>query len=412
MNWTGSIAFIAASLASGLGAIPASAQEFGLRDSVSGVLVVGVAHGSGETPGLEGGFGKLNVGNDKSLPYAQSVVAWHPRLTQRLGAVVSVSGTLAEHATGGLDEAYFTLRADPGAGLRLSGRAGIFFPPISLEHDGDDWSPRYTLTPSMINSWVAEEVKTVGVELTARGQVFNRPAGLTVAVFGGNDTSGALLAFRGWAQHDRRAVVAGHFKIAPLSAMFQGGQGANSRSIDEVDNRPGTYGRFEMAVSDTLDISLFAYDNGGDRKTIVAGQYAWRTRFGQAALRWNPSRKTEVIAQAMTGNTGMGSRIGSQYPADIGFAAIFGLVSRAVGPGNIALRAEQFSIDDRSFKATDNNAEHGWSGTASWSQPVSARTQIVAEGTLAQSDRPSRARVGLSRAQTAISVRAALKTQF
>ena len=395
-----------------LGVTQALAQESAVWGSVSGVIVASATHGSGEPSWVQGGFGKLQVGGDSTQASIDGVLAWRPKLTQRIGAVVSVSGDFGSQSRGGIDEAYLTLRADPDQTLRFSGRLGLFFPPISLEHDGSDWSSKYTVTPSAINSWVAEEVKTVGVEITARGSILNRPTGVTVAAFQGNDTAGALLAFRGWALHSRRAVLGGSFRVAPLSPMFQGGQGEKTHNIDEVDGRLGVYGRFEMALSDDLTVHVFAYDNRGDRTSIVAGQYAWRTRFGQVGARWTPNAQTEVVAQLMSGNAGMGGRIGKQYPADIGFAAAFGLISRDIGPGKLALRLEHFSVDDRSFKVIDNNAEHGWSTTASWSQPISTRMQVVAEGVLVQSDRPSRAWIGLSRGQSDLATRLALKSQF
>ena len=412
MSWPVRLCALASCFAFTLGVANSSAQESSFGDSISGVIVASAAHGTGEPGWIHDGFGKLDVGGETTQSSLEGVVAWRPQLTDRLGAVVSVSGHLGGQSQGGLDEAYLTLRADPGQAWRLSGRLGLFFPPISLEHDGSDWSPRYTLTPSAINSWVAEEVKTVGIEITARGSVFGRPTGITLATFQGNDTSGTLLAFRGWALHSRRAVLGGTFQLAPLSPMFQGGQGENTCSIDEVDGRAGVYGRLEVALSDAVTVHAFGYDNRGDRASIIAGQYAWRTRFGQIGARWVPDTKTEVVALLMSGNSGMGGRMGGQYPADIGFSAVFGMISRDAGPGTLAMRLEQFSIDDRSFKATDNNAEHGWSTTASWSQPISTRLQFVAEGVFVQSDRPSRSRIGLSRGQTSLATRVAMTAQF
>ena len=43
-------------------------------------------------------------------------------------------------------------------------KAGAFFPAISLENDDLGWTSPYTLTPSAINSWIGEELRTIGSE--------------------------------------------------------------------------------------------------------------------------------------------------------------------------------------------------------------------------------------------------------
>jgi hypothetical protein len=115
----------------------------------------------------------------------------------------------------GLDEAYVTYRPEPTDAVNVSARAGLFFPPASLEHDGPDWSLSRTLTPSAINSWIAEEVKVAGVEATLHTALASRPVSLTLAAFEGDETAGALLAYRGWALHDLRATEAS--RVARLS---------------------------------------------------------------------------------------------------------------------------------------------------------------------------------------------------
>ena len=46
-------------------------------------------------------------------------------------------------------------------------KAGAFFPTISLENDDLGWTSPYTLTPSAINSWIGEELRTIGSEAHA-----------------------------------------------------------------------------------------------------------------------------------------------------------------------------------------------------------------------------------------------------
>ena len=387
----------------------AAGQSLLSREQFSGVATVGLSVGDSERSWLDRGLGKAGSGETAT---AGAISAWRPSLGGRIGALVSADVQSALSPSVGLDEAYLTLRPSPGAPLRLSGRAGLFFPPISLEHDGSEWSLSRSLTPSAINSWIAEEVKTAGLELTARTTVIGRPVGLTVAGFQGNDTSGTLLAFRGWALHDLRATQNGALPLPPIPGMFVGKQATRTRPVDEVDGRWGAYGRLDIKPIEPLDVSLLAYDNNGDRTTVINGQYAWRTRFIQAGARWSPDAKTEVLVQAMQGETSMGPRLLGQTVADVGFQSAFILMSREVRSGLLTTRLEQFSTDDRSFKDRDNNAEHGWAATLAWTQPLRATLDLIVEGLFVTADRPDRARLGEDRRQDNVRLTTALRASF
>lgn len=387
----------------------AAGQSLLSREPFSGVATVGLSVGDSERSWVDRGLGKAGSGETAT---AGAIIAWRPSLGGRFGALVSADVQSALSPRVGLDEAYLTLRPSPGAPLRLSGRAGLFFPPISLEHDGSEWSLSRSLTPSAINSWVAEEVKTAGLELTARTTAIGRPVGLTVAGFQGNDTSGTLLAFRGWALHDLRATWNGALPLPPVPGMFVGKQATRTRPVDEVDGRWGAYGRLDIKPIETLDVSLLAYDNNGDRTTVVNGQYAWRTRFIQAGARWSPDAKTEVLVQAMQGEASMGPRLLGQTVADVGFQSAFILMSRDLRSGAITTRLEQFSTDDRSFKDRDNNAEHGWAATLAWTQPLRATLDLVVEGVFVTADRPDRVRLGEDRRQDNLRLTTALRASF
>lgn len=390
-------------------ATPAAAQLTLSRDQVSGVATLGVSVGDKERSWVDQGLGKAGLDDRIS---AGAIIAWRPSLNARIGGLVTASYQSALSPSVALDEAYLTLRPSPRDALRLSGRVGLFYPPISLEHDGSEWSLARSITPSAINSWVAEEVKTAGLELTLRTGLAGRPAGLTVAGFQGNDTSGTLLAFRGWALHDLRATLNSELPLPPVPTMFVGKQAPWTRPIDEVDGRWGVYSRLDVSPVETLDLSVFAYDNNGDRTTVVNGQYAWRTRFIQAGARWTPTPRTEVLFQAMQGETSMGKRLRGLDPADVGFQSVFVLVAQNLGKGAITSRLEQFSIDDRTFKARDNNAEHGWSATLAWTHPVRHRLDLVVEGVFVSSDRPDRARLGEARRQDNVRLTSALRASF
>lgn len=389
----------------------ASAASATPLDGVSGVVVGGAKVASGQEPWTLGGLDKV-AAYDRGRLDGQVIVAWRGALSSRLGALVSVDLQSNVGPEANLDEAYLTLRPAPGARLRLSGRAGLFFPPVSLEHDGAEWALARTLTPSALNTWIAEEVKVAGVELSVRGALAGLPVGVTGAMFQGNDPSGALLAFRGWALHDRRAGLATRLALPPSPGLFAGKQSPRTRPVDEVDGRWGGYGRVEVQLSPRATVSLFAYDNNGDETTVTHGQYAWRTRFAQAALRWTPSARTEVLAQGLIGETAMGAPLDGMTPADVGFAAGYVLVTCEGRAGATSVRLEQFSVSDRTFKALDDNAEHGWAATLAWTRPLRPNLDWVVEGVRTDSRRPDRLRFGQAPKQADLQGRSAVRWSF
>jgi len=390
----------------------AAAAQSQLPGDFSGVVVVGPVVGSGGPSVLDEGLGKLRAGGDRLSIAADATVVLAGDFSERIRAVASVDIGSDSQPVAGLGELYLKFRPDLIDAWKVSGRAGLFFPPASLEHDGADWSLSRTLTPSAVNTWIAEEVKTTGVEVSLRGAVGDHPISFTTAAFVGNDTSGALLAFRGWALHDVRAAVGGTFALPDVPAMFAGTQADRTRPIDEVDGRIGGYGLLEWSPSDTFSFSMFAYDNNGDETSLEEGHYAWRTRFAQAALHWDAYEGAEVLVQVMTGETRMGGLISGRSPAHVGFIAAYGLLSQDLGTGTATVRLDYFAVGDRSFKDLDNNAEHGWSASLAWVQPVRVRTALVFEGIVASSERPDRMRFGLDRNQTSAQARVALRTGF
>src|SRR5206468_4696320 len=100
-------------------------------------------------------------------------------------------------------EAY--LRYAPAADGKFSWsvKAGAFFPTISLENDDLGWTSPYTLTPSAINSWIGDELRTIGSEGTLRWKSDFGVLSLTGALTCCNDEAGVLIADRGWAMDDR-----------------------------------------------------------------------------------------------------------------------------------------------------------------------------------------------------------------
>src|SRR5262249_34939309 len=112
-----------------------------------------------------------------------------------------------------LTEAYLQWRPYPFDGLRTRAKVGAFYAPISLENRTSSWDSPYTLSSSAINTWVGEELRTIGVEGqidwlgTRTGHPFD--LSLTGAVYGWNDPAGTELAYTGFGFSDRQSTLFG-----------------------------------------------------------------------------------------------------------------------------------------------------------------------------------------------------------
>jgi hypothetical protein len=382
------------------------------RQTVSGVVDLRLGAADGEIAWIDGGLGKARFGDDGKAALGEASIVWNPRFSSRLGAVIIAQSQQAQDRVVDAGEAYLTYRGDMAGSVRLNARAGLMYPPISLEHDGLEWSVPDTITPSAINSWVAEETKVVGLEATARGAVAGQKLAGTVGVFTHGDTAGTLLTFRGWALHDLKSSATGDFPLPPLSRFMAKRQAPFTTPVRELDGRAGVYARVEWRPSSSLMLDLFAYDNDGNRTAVDNHEWSWETRFFNLGARWDIDEATHLRAQAMQGETLMGKSNANGLWTDVGFQATYVSVTRDLGPGSLTGRLDQFSTTDRTNKAVDNNAEHGWAALVAYRWDVRPDVHLVFEGLQIDSDRPERVRLGETPQQTQTVVQTALRYLF
>ena len=371
----------------------------------------------GETGWLDGGFGKLRSGGDDGGTQARARVAaadlaWKPQFSFDLAGLVSVTHQAGQSNDLDLNEAFLSYRTGPAA-TRFSARAGVFWPPVSLEHGGSAWQVTDSITPSAVNSWIGEEVKVLAFEGKLEHRFAGQSLALTAAVFEHDDMAGTLLTYRGWALHDVRMTVGGNFPLPPLSASKQPYQAQITNPFWEVDGRAGYYARLDWQTPWPVSVNLFRYDNRGDRLSTYELQTAWRTRFWNAGAMASLGQRTIAKAQVLWGNTLVGPETGFGIPGDVDFAAAYLLLSRELAGGKLSARGDWFKTHDNSFVASDDNNEHGWSGMLAYKHPLTGFADLVVEVLHVESTRQMRlANAGIAAAQTQTQLQTALRFGF
>jgi hypothetical protein len=383
----------------------AATDEGGETDILSGntisvLLDARLAIANGERSWTNRGLGKTRFQGtaDRDFnPYAVPVEAdlvWTPHFTRTLTANVSAAWQRDQENEVDLIEAFVNWLPPQNGPVGVQLRAGLMWPEISLEHStGGAWSVVDTITPSAINSWIGEEVKVIGVEGTVRTDIGGSTLGLTGAVFGFDDTSGTLLSFRGWALHDEKATAFGHFPLPPLNQFITLLQENRTRSLIEIDDRPGFYGRLDFRAAAPWGAALFYYDNRGDPEAFTeVGQWGWRTRFWNLGFNADLDSKTRLLAQGMTGSTIMGFPTGGVRWVHTKFDSAFAMVSHRIDDKwTAAARIEAFRTRERGSEMSRLESEDGWSWTAALKYLLNDNVTLKAEALNVRSKRPVRA---------------------
>ncbi|HEX4270984.1 MAG TPA: hypothetical protein VHZ32_06340 [Rhizomicrobium sp.] len=195
--------------------------------------------------------------------------------------------------------------APAGSGdVSWSVKAGAFFPTISLENDDLGWTSPYTLTPSAINSWIGEELRTIGSEGTLRWNTHRiGTLSLIGALYCCNDENGTLMADRGWAMDDNPTGLFERVRIPDQTRrLFHASVPGNTGMFDEIDGQVGWYAGAQWQIPDIAKLTITRYDNHADPDVVSSRDQAWATKF------WSFGARTQVgsvtlIAQQLSGYT-------------------------------------------------------------------------------------------------------------
>jgi hypothetical protein len=293
---------------------------------------------------IDGGLGILRYGDNRD-----GVQLGRARLavSQDLGDLLTLkidASAWGQHDRNPLDvtEAYFQFHPYPFGDWRPRLKLGAFYAPISLENRAAGWESPYTLSSSAMDSWVAQELRTIGAEFklewlgTHSGHDFN--AGAVVGVYGWNEGAGVALTESGFTITDWQGSLFGRV------GRPNGVAGAVNE-YHEFDKRAGTYVGLDVHYLDRITVEGLHYDNHANPaiEDEVTGRYAWHTRFDTAGVRAENADGWTAIVQWMAGETYVA-------PDEFGllewaFVTRYVLISKRTGAHTLSARYDDFKVD-------------------------------------------------------------------
>jgi hypothetical protein len=314
---------------------------------------------------VDGGFGRLEAGGDRNVGQAEAQlgVDWTPTDW----AHVHAHGIARDHGSG-LIEAYLDLQKDFGRDtIRL--RSGEFFLPTSRENVDALWSSPYTISYSVLNTWIGEELRPLGSEL--QWQHLGSTAVFTVAgsAFCCNDTMGALLAWRGWSMGNRLTTYNAVLPLPPLFSLssphgFADQMDGTKPFESDLDGRAGWSGRARVSLPERATLQFTHVDNRGDRQEY-RGEYSWQTKLNLLGGDIRGQHGTTFAAEYGWGATGMGFRGHAWVQAT--YYAAYALVSQSFGRNRLSARIDVFGTEDKDHSpVAENNTESGRAWTLAY----------------------------------------------
>ena len=378
---------LAAMLVAGfdLGFPATDAQALDIADdfSITGYVDARLVAPTDQQGWLKGGLGKFRYGSGQNFG-GEAVLQADWRLDDSFN-VIAV-GRLEPQTPSIADALETYLRyAPPAQGdFSWSVKAGVFFPTISLENDDLGWASPYTLTYSAINSWIGEELRTVGSEGTVR---WNGGDIGTVSLIGAllccNDEAGTLLADRGWDMADRPTGLFERLRVPDATRrIFHAPVPGETGMFDELDGIVGWYAGAVWQIPGIAKLTVTRYDNQGDPSAASLRDLGWRTQF------WNFGARTQLgplvlIAQQLSGYTEVevrGTEAGTKFESG------FLLASYDLEDWRISLREDLFQT--RRVAAVNNTwNEDGNATTASISYAPQDWLRLTGEITAMSSRR-------------------------
>jgi hypothetical protein len=372
----------------------AGAQDF----DAHGYLDCRLIARADERSWADGGLGKTRFGGSgTTAACVQAAVVATAQLTPSLLALADVQyQTTGKNAFSAL-EAYLRYRPVSTTPLRWSVKLGEFFMPVSLENDAIGWTSPWTLTPSAIDGWIGEELRTIGaearIEWRGTGQTFEGIGALVRE----NDPAGELLAARGWALADLTSGIGSRVREPDVYAIDNGD--AIPLRFDpflENDGRTGWYAGASWRATGLGRIAVLRYDNEADPSTHSGGAspvFSWHTEF------WSGGAELDLgdvvlLGQAMSGSTEIAPS--PHFRTTTGFRAAYLLAGWNRGALRPAIRVDVFSTDQLPRSIDARVREHGEAATLALNWRPREWLRVTGEALFVRSTRSARTEEGIA----------------
>lgn len=350
---------------------------------------------------LSGNYGKYGFDQGSGISLAQLGLQYHGDFDNGFSATIVANGYAggvenSDNNAVGFTEAYVSYKSLPNQnGWRYKIKTGLFYPKISMENIATAWSTPYTLTSSSLNTWLGEEMRSTGIELTIDklGKFSHSDHNFSVdfSLFQNNDTLGAMLAWHGWTVGSRQTLINEKLIVQPFLAREGDlkNQAALSDPFIELDNQLGAHLVGHWRYKNKLKFNIGYYDNNANPDVVENGQYTWPTKFTHLGLKVKLTQQVELISQYMQGNTFMQSPYGNKV-VDNDFQNGFIMLRKYWSSHHFAMRIEKFSVDDLDQTIGDNNNESGDAFTLSYRYQLNKHSFIQTEYNWLDSNRTSR----------------------
>jgi hypothetical protein len=391
-----------------VGALPAAVAAQDLTGG--GALDFRLTNSGAERAQIDGGLGKTRYGdNGTGVHLAEATLYGTAQITEDLMMFADLRYEPSQRSAVDLVEAYVRYRPLSLSPWRWSVKAGAFFPPVSEENTSPGWSSPWTLTPSAVNSWVGEELRSIGAEAKIEWRGDSDRFEAVASVFGWNDVAGVALADGGWVMSDRSTGLFDRLRLPNAFATAANPGAVWREPYTEIDGRPGYYIGASWRHEDWGRLSLLYYDNEADPHAFDH-EFAWHTRFFSAGLSSGVGDLT-VLAQAMAGTTSIDPTGDEAYSTN--FQAGYLLLGYRLGEQwRVAARADLFATEAQDKDPDARFSEHGSAQTVAVSWQAASFLKLTLEGLRIDSWRTQRLAFGLNPGQVDHQVQLGAKLMF
>ena len=318
---------------------------------------------------IKGGFGKLDNGGGGAQDVAfvgQALADLRLKLDPSLELFTRLRAAPDQHAPFDIFEAYARYQPVATREWVWTNKLGAFFPPISLENESVGWTSPWTLTPSAINSWVGDELRTIGGETELRRRFGNTELVALGAVYGVNDVAGQLLADRGWVFDSRPVGLLGEPRVPDLLARQQQLlPPLREQPFKPIGGGPGWYAGGSVRQDELGRLTGLYYDNRADPGAFAGADFGWRTKFTSLGAETDVGDFV-VLSQVLFGKTTIEPFANFFSTTDLQSAYV--LLGRYFGDFRVAGRVDLFGTQVRNSRGTTGPSEvgHAFTVSGSW----------------------------------------------